>query len=173
MRTVSASFYIQRYDPKPRLFIFGAGPDARPLVQLASQTGLSVTLCDWREALCCKELFPLADEFIAGPPAETAAALRLDSRDAVVLMSHSFQHDRALAEAMLGRELLYLGILGPRRRTSRLLGGGEIPEHVRSPMGLPIGAEGPEEIAVSIMAEIIGSLRLKSEERIPVRHESK
>jgi xanthine/CO dehydrogenase XdhC/CoxF family maturation factor len=173
LRTDRTSLYFQRYDPKPRLIIFGAGPDAKPLVQLASQTGFSVTLCDWREAMCSRERFPLADEIIVGPPEETAAALKLDSRDAVVLMTHHFQHDRALAEKLLHRELLYLGILGPRRRTSRLMGEREIPKHVRSPVGLPIGAEGPEEIAVSIMADIVGKLRLTSEERTRVLHGSK
>lgn len=172
LRRDTASFFIQRYDPKPRLIIFGAGPDAKPLVQTASLTGFSVILCDWRESLCSREHFPLADACIAGPLRETAAILKLGPCDAVVVMTHHFQHDRMLAEVMLDRELLYFGILGPRSRTKRLLGEREIPEHVRSPVGLPIGAEGPEEIAVSIMADIIGKLRMKSEERIRAYHGS-
>lgn len=154
-------FYVQRYNPKPRLIVLGAGPDAKPLVRTAAQSGFAVTLWDWRESLCCKEQFPQADECIVGSPALLGSDLHLRPSDAVVLMTHHFQHDRVLLEAMLQKDIFYLGILGPRRRTSRLLGGTIIPEHVHSPIGLPIGADGPEEIAISIMAEIISKLRWK------------
>jgi len=164
------ALYIQQYEPKPRLIVFGAGPDAKPLVQLASQAGHTVVLCDWREALCSKDQFPWADEIFIGAPKEIVGNLKLGPRDAVVLMTHYFQHDQALIEDLLHRELFYLGILGPRRRTSRLLGGRDIPGHVHAPIGLSIGAEGPEEIAISIMAEIIGQRRLQKIKEAQVVH---
>ncbi|MFD1396793.1 XdhC family protein [Kroppenstedtia eburnea] len=73
----------------------------------------------------------------------------------VVIMTHQFERDRELLHLLRDKKLSYLGILGPRRRTSRLLAGRSLPEGIRSPVGLPIGAEGPEEIAVSILADLI------------------
>ncbi|MGG4396488.1 XdhC/CoxI family protein [Paenibacillus thiaminolyticus] len=159
--SAAGAYYVQRYNPKPRLIVLGAGADAKPLVRTAAQSGFAVTLWDWRESLCSKEQFPQADECIVGPPALLGSDVHFRTSDAVVLMTHHFQHDRVLLEAMLQMDIFYLGILGPRRRTSRLLGGTNIPEYVHSPIGLPIGADGPEEIAISIMAEIISKLRLR------------
>lgn len=171
--TAGASYYVHLYLPKPRIYIFGAGPDARSFVQFACNAGFAVTVCDWREALCSKDHFPQADEFLVGAMAEFAAKLHFGAQDAVVLMTHHFQHDRLLLEVLLQRELFYLGVLGPRKRTSRLLGGAAIPDYVHSPIGLPIGSEGPEEIAISILAEIISKLRLGKTKKTGVVHERK
>lgn len=151
LSATGASYYFQLFVPKPRLYIFGAGPDARPLVQFACQAGFAVTLCDWRETMCCKDHFPLADECIVGNVAESVTELHFGSRDAVVLMTHHFQHDRSLLNILLQRDIYYLGILGPRKRTSRLLDGSPLPDYVHSPIGLRIGSEGPEEIADSLL----------------------
>ena len=102
-----ASYYFHCNRPKPRIFIFGAGPDAKPFVQFASHAGFAVTLCDWREALCCREHFPQADEFIVGSPVETASIVRFGPHDAVVLMTHHFQYDRMLMEVLQQRDLFY------------------------------------------------------------------
>ena len=117
-----ASYYFHYYRPKPRIFIFGAGPDAKPFVQFASHAGFAVTLCDWREALCCREHFPQADEFIVGSLVETASIVRFGPHDAVVLMTHHFQYDRMLMEVLLQRDLFYLGILGPKKENNPVIG---------------------------------------------------
>ena len=75
-------------------------------------------------------------------------------------MTHDFQLDVKLVQRLRDRQLLYLGILGSKKRTERLLGG-EIPNWIHSPVGLSIGADGPEEIAVSIVAELIAVRRGK------------
>ncbi|WP_409304146.1 XdhC family protein [Peribacillus sp. SCS-155] len=157
--------YIQSYEPKPRLIIFGAGLDAMPIVKIASHTGFSVTVSDWRPALCNDHNFPEADQLIVGFPHETIPMLDLTSRDSVLLLTHHFQRDKELLAYLMRKELAYLGVLGPRTRTQRLLEGKAIPSLIHSPVGLAIGAEGPAEIAVSIVAELIKNQRRKHLEK--------
>ncbi|MFC4766736.1 XdhC family protein [Effusibacillus consociatus] len=156
---LSAFVYIQHFHPKPRLVVFGAGPDAKPLVSFAAQTGYSVTVADWRPALCEETFFPDADQILVGLPDETIRKLQLSERDSVVIMTHNFQRDREFLSLLLNRKLGYLGILGSRERTSRLFHGTDVPDWIHSPAGLAIGAEGPEEVALSILAEIIKTRR--------------
>ncbi|MFC0296830.1 XdhC family protein [Geobacillus jurassicus] len=153
------TFYIQHFWPKPRLVIFGAGPDAPPLVSAAKAAGFSVTVSDWRPAFCHPSHVPDADAWVVGFPHETVPALHLNERDFVVVMTHQFERDRELVSLLADKPLAYLGVLGPRRRTDRLFPSGSTPPFVRSPAGLSIGARGPHEIAVSITAELISVLR--------------
>ncbi|MFS1511434.1 XdhC/CoxI family protein [Chengkuizengella sp. SCS-71B] len=151
-------FYTHIFSPKPRLIIFGAGPDVKPLVSLASLTGFSITICDWRAGFCSKEQFPLANKLIVGFPKETINTLNLTSQDYVVIMTHHFQRDQEILSTLIHQNLRYLGILGPRIRTEKLLNDKSIPSSLQSPIGLPIGAKGPQEIAISIVAELIQCL---------------
>jgi xanthine dehydrogenase accessory factor len=152
-------FYIQHYWPKPRLVIFGANPDAKPLVSFAKQLGFFVIVTDWRPAFCSEEHLPDADEWIVGFPSETVPHLCLNERDFVVIMTHHFQRDQEIIALLRDQPLYYLGVLGPKRRTARLLSASETPSWIHSPVGLAIGARGPEEIAISIIAEMISVLR--------------
>ncbi|OQM47330.1 xanthine dehydrogenase [Anoxybacillus sp. UARK-01] len=154
-----ASFYLQHFWPKPRLIIFGANHDVKPLVSFAKQTGFSVTVVDWRPALCCPEQIPDADQWMVGFPKEAIPQLRLCERDFVVIMTHQFQRDQELVSLLSQQPLFYCGILGPKRRTARLFPDFSIPDGIHSPIGLSIGARGPEEIAISILAEMIHVLR--------------
>ncbi|MCC2686068.1 MAG: xanthine dehydrogenase [Paenibacillaceae bacterium] len=147
--------FVQVLSPKPRLLILGAGEDARPLAAMASQVGFAVTVADWRQALCCREHFPSAERLVIGFPADISSQIRLGEDDYAVVMTHHYEHDKQLLEWLLDRSLRYVGVLGPRHRTERLLAGQPLPEAVHSPVGLPIGAAGPDEIAVSIVAELI------------------
>jgi xanthine dehydrogenase accessory factor len=149
------SIYYHLYLPKPRLIVFGAGPDVKPLVTLAAKTGFSVLLCDWRSGFCRKENFPEADRHIVGFPREIHAKLNFLSTDFIVIASHHFQRDQEFLLNLSEKKVRYVGVLGPRERTKRLLRKQEIPDWIRSPVGLPIGAKGPEEIAISIIAELI------------------
>ncbi|MES0856640.1 XdhC family protein [Geobacillus sp. G4] len=160
------AFYVQHFWPKPRLVIFGAGPDAPPLVAAAKAAGFSVTVSDWRPAFCHPSHVPDADAFVMGFPHETVPRLRLNERDFVVITTHQFERDRELVSLLADMPLAYLGVLGPRRRTDRLFPSGSTPPFVRSPAGLSIGARGPYEIAVSITAELISVLRGRSTERV-------
>ncbi|WP_423802036.1 XdhC family protein [Neobacillus sp. SAB-20_R2A] len=154
------------YLPKPRLIVFGAGPDAKSLVSLAAETGFSVTVCDWREALCQEQNFPAADELLIGFPREILRNVSFSPYDFVVIMTHHFQRDQEILWPLLDENIRYLGVLGPRERTARLLNGEKIPEWVHSPVGLSIGAKGPAEIAISIIAEMIEAWRKPVREQV-------
>ncbi|GIO29794.1 MULTISPECIES: XdhC family protein [Paenibacillus] len=155
LSTLNEEIFVHIYSPKPRLIIFGAGRDARPLASFAAAAGFSVTVADWRPAFCDRSFFPDAEELLVGFPEETADMLRITSNDYVVVMTHHFGRDMELIRILSRLRLGYLGILGPKRRTELLFDGVPIPPYVRSPVGIPIGAEGPEEIAVSVLAEVI------------------
>lgn len=148
-------YYVQQFQPKPRLIIYGAGRDAEPLVDFASKTGFAVTVADWRPARCQKRLFPNAERIILGFPQEVVEAIEFTERDYLVLMSHSFAKDKELVQLLLEKRYQYFGILGSLKRTKRLFAGKEIPASITTPIGLSIEAEGPEEIAISVMAELI------------------
>ncbi|MGG2093784.1 XdhC family protein [Bacillus sp. S13(2024)] len=154
-------YYSQHFIPKPRLFIFGAGEDAKPLVRFAKETSFFVTVCDWREDLCNTDQFPHADACVVGFPVEVIQQLSLYPSDFLVIMTHHFEKDRQLLSLLLEKNIRYIGVLGPRHRTERLLEGKPIPHHLHFPVGISIGAQGPSEISISIMAEIIGKLRGK------------
>ena len=152
---LASNIYTHTFEPKPRLMIFGAGEDVIPLVDLANKTGFSVIVSDWRPALCNKEVFPKADQLIVGFPEESLEKIGFHPTDSAIVVSHNFQRDKEYLQYLLTKEIRYLGVLGSKNRTQRLLEGNIIPPHVKSPIGLSIGAEGPEEIAVSIVAELI------------------
>ncbi|MDN4602269.1 XdhC family protein [Paenibacillus sp. F6_3S_P_1C] len=147
-----------KYAPKPRLIIVGAGNDVIPVARLGNSAGFRVVVADWRETLCTAERFP-GVALVRGFPREIMPVLDIQSGDYIVLMSHQFPREREFLELLEDRNYAYLGIMGSRTRTARLLN--ELPplKHLHSPVGLTIGADGPEEIAVSIAAELIACKR--------------
>lgn len=161
-----ANLYIHCFEPKPRLIIFGAGADAVPLVKVASLAGFSVVVSDWRSNLCTETNFPAADRLLVGYPSETIPLLHVTSSDSVLIITHQFQRDKELVDQLKGQKLSYLGVLGPSLRTQRLLDGKSIPAEISSPVGLSIGAEGPEEIAISIVAELIYKQRNRRHQKV-------
>ncbi|MBS4202005.1 XdhC family protein [Bacillus sp. FJAT-49732] len=153
-------FFLQIIWPKPNLYIIGAGEDVRPFAHLASNTGYSVHILDWREAYCTRNYYPFAQSLRIGEPDYLLKGIPLSNLDSVVIMTHDFQRDRKVLEHLKELQLFYIGILGSKKRTERLMGG-KIPDWLHSPVGLKIGAEGPKEISISIMAELIQSRRRK------------
>ncbi|PAF32504.1 XdhC/CoxI family protein [Paenibacillus sp. 7516] len=146
------------YTPKPRLIIIGAGNDAIPVARLARGSGFHVIIADWREGLCTSERFPDTD-LVLGFPTEIMPVLNIRCRDYLILMSHQFPREREFLELLSGSKYAYLGIMGSRTRTARLLNDLPPLPNLHSPVGLSIGAEGPEEIAISIAAELIACKR--------------
>lgn len=142
------------YYPAPRLIVFGAGNDAQPLVELASSTGFRVVVADWRIGLCTQDRFPGAQRFV-GFPEHLWEQLQVSERDYVVIMSHQFQRDLEFLHLAISNPLRYLGIMGSKERTEKMLKGHIPPKWVQYPAGMPIGAQGPAQIAVSIVAELI------------------
>ncbi|MDN4607617.1 XdhC family protein [Sporosarcina highlanderae] len=150
--------YYQVIWPKPSLYLFGAGADARPFAALAATVGYSVHVCDWRQSLCSDSHFPAAASLRTGKIEELVKNITFHPLDSVVIMTHDFQVDKHILQRLQDEQLLYIGLLGSRKRTTRLVGG-EIPGWLNSPIGLSIGAEGPQEIAVSIIAQMISVRR--------------
>jgi xanthine/CO dehydrogenase XdhC/CoxF family maturation factor len=157
----SLSAFIEFLPAPLRLTILGAGDDAIPLAQLASQLGWHVTVADWRPALATPERFPAARQLLAVP---TVHDIPLRVHDYVVVMTHHYPSDKAIVRRLAEVRPRYVGLLGPRRRTERLLGeladegchiDPEIVEGWHFPVGLDLGAETPLEVAVSIVAEIL------------------
>lgn len=151
--------------PLPQLVLLGGGPDAQPVVRLAARLGFEVTVIDHRPAFATAERFPEALDVRRCEPGRLLETVEIDPEASVLVMSHAFSHDLASLRAILGRHRGYLGVLGPRRRTDRMLEdlareGVSPSAYVRlhAPVGLDIGAETPEEIAVSILAEIRADL---------------
>ncbi|MFC4322848.1 XdhC family protein [Litchfieldia salsa] len=148
-------YFNQFFLPKPNLYIFGAGADVIPLVNLSTSSGFNVTVCDWRSAYCNREYFPSANKLIIGNPINIVQETSPSRNDLVVLMTHHYQKDKELIEILLNRELGYLGILGSLARSERLLENYQIPTWVHYPIGIPIKAKDPYEISISILAELI------------------
>jgi xanthine dehydrogenase accessory factor len=161
--------FVEILDPPLRLVICGAGHDAVPLVRAASLLGWNVTVVDDRPAFLNRERFPEAHGFASvDDPSEVAAAVTVDARTFVVVMTHNFLRDKAYLRGLLTTDARYVAMLGPAARTQRLLmeleeEGTPITEERRSrihgPAGLDLGAEGPEEIAQAIIGEIVAVRR--------------
>lgn len=163
LSTGDVEVFIEAIQPPVPLVIFGAGHDAMPVARFAKELGWHVTVVDSRPAYATPDRFPMVDAVIISHPESITESVTLDNRTVAVVMTHNYLHDRELLKTLLPSQLRYLGILGPKSRTERLLQElrslGIIPthEHLRrlyGPVGLDIGADTPEAIALSIIAEI-------------------
>lgn len=146
----------------PALIVFGAGHDAVPLNRLAWDLGFAVTIVDPREAFLRGDLFPGAS-LVTAPADESGREVSIPPRASVVIMNHHMDRDRHALRLALASEAGYIGVLGPRSRFERLLDelarektlAPSARQRVHSPIGLALGAETPEEVAVSILAEVL------------------
>ena len=145
-----------------QLIICGAGFDAVPVVKFAAELGWRVTVCDGRADLAKPQRFQDAQRVVALGSIGELESIQDDDRTACVIMTHSYEQDRSLLSYWLPRKLPYLGILGARSRAQDMLLETGIPfdaSNVYAPAGLDIGSESPEEIALSIVAEIQACFR--------------
>ena len=154
--------------PPLPLVIFGAGYDAVPLVRQAKQLGWHVTVCDRRASYARRDRFPEADEIVVAAADEAFSRIDLTPQSVLVIMTHHYPEDRALLRDGLRSTAPYIGLLGPRDRADRMLD--ELQAmgkpfstsqlaRLHAPVGLDIGAEGPEQVALAVVAEIVASTR--------------
>jgi len=152
--------FVERLVPPQRLIVFGAGDDAKPLVTMASLLGWRITVVDGRGRLASKSRFP--ENNVEVTTDIKSAIHKLNSRDAVVIMTHSYEQDSDYLTSALPLRPSYLGLLGSRQRSSLLIAGAaakldmsvsECCEYICAPIGFDIGGEGPEVIALAILAE--------------------
>jgi xanthine dehydrogenase accessory factor len=160
--------FVEVLEPPLRLLVCGAGHDAIPLVRAAAGLGWNAIVVDDRPGLLNVGRFPGAAGFVAvEAPEKVAVEAPIDERTFAVVMTHNFLRDKEYLRALIGSPAAYIGMLGPGARTQRIqmeLGEeGIVPddgrERIHGPAGLDLGGEGPEEIAESIVAEIIAVKR--------------
>jgi xanthine dehydrogenase accessory factor len=154
--------FVEVVGNNPDLFIFGASQVAVPVASLASQAGFRVHVVDTRPRFANKERFPTASEILVGFPGEIARERTFNQFSFVLLLGHAAKHDLPVLNALLRKDVRYIGVLGGTRRaaalTKRL---GELGysdkeiARVKIPVGLDIGAETPEQIAIAIVGELL------------------
>lgn len=168
-KTVSStegSYLLDLFQPPQQLFIFGAGDDAIPVAQLASRLGFSVTVVDPRSEYLTESRFPRADRILADN--DLSRKITLTEESLVLIMNHHLERDARALHLLLESQVAYIGLLGPRSRLDRLFRQlksldlsvtEEAAARIHNPVGLDVGAKGPWEIAVSILAEILAVVR--------------
>jgi xanthine/CO dehydrogenase XdhC/CoxF family maturation factor len=153
------------------LLIFGAGFDARPVSVLAKSMGWNVNVTDECVAHIAPVFFPTADKLSLCDRTFIERDFQITSYTACLLMSHNYEYDRDVLKKIIQSETPYIGMLGPRKRFDKMKAEmeaagfeftDELLRKVHSPVGLDIGAETPDEIAVSIIAEIQAKFTTRS-----------
>lgn len=146
-----------------RLLLLGGGPDAIPLAEIAGLMGWRLTVADHRPAYAVAERFPRARQVVCQPAAALAGLLSRQHFDAAVVMSHHLISDGTYLAALADSAVPYVGLLGPAARRARLLNdvgnhAAQLGSRLYGPIGLDIGANTPETIALAIVSEIQGVL---------------
>ena len=166
-RIGSAEVFFEITVPPPDLVIFGAGYDAAPVVQLAWTLGFAVTVVDVREKFLAQERFGRATR-VCAHFSQFAERVTLGPGSFALIMNHHIERDQESLRFSLDSEAAYIGVLGPRSRYDKLLAGLAAQDYmpnparaayVRSPVGLSLGAETPEEVATSILGELLAVRR--------------
>src|SRR5206468_9967013 len=142
------------------LVVLGAGDDARPLMRFAADVGFRVVVVDRRPGYLTRERFPDAAALVESAGDELEAVLPLDAECYAVVMNHNLADDQAYVRALMKTPVTYVGMLGPRQRTERILRNlaAEAPMDeigVYGPGGLDIGRDGAEAVAVAVIAVIL------------------
>ena len=159
--------FIEPVEARPRLFVFGAGHVAAATAPLARQVGFDVTVIDDREELNTEARFPHCARDLRDPLAMLKRTT-LDEQDWLLVVTHDHALDEQILELSLAQKARYIGVVGSRRKVFRLIQrlsqkrGPLALERVYAPVGLDLGAIGPGEIAVSIVAELVALRRGKS-----------
>ncbi len=157
--------YLEPYMPTPTLFVVGAGHVGRAVGELATWLGLRTVMWDDRGDIL-EEAPDVIASAVTGPITEALAAEQLGPNDSIVVVTRNVVVDLEILPALLATPVRYFGLLGSKRRWSTTRAGliaagvsAELLERVHAPVGIEIHAETPEEIAVSILAEVIGDRR--------------
>ena len=157
---IGPDLFAETLDAPQRLFVFGAGDDAQPMVRMAALLGWSVIVIDARSQWTQPERFPEAERVIV---TSTLDNITIAARDAIVLMTHSYEQDRAWLAAVLPKAPCYLGLLGARHRSALLVSEAAavlqwtvagVCEGLFAPVGLDLGGDGAEAIALATVAEV-------------------
>lgn len=188
LSTGSAEVFIEVIQPPTSLVIFGAGHDAVPVAHFAKALGWDVTVVDSRANTATDQRFPFVDNIILTRPETVHQQLCVNERTVTVVMTHNYLHDLELLKMLLPSTVRYIGVLGSKQRSERLLEDLHTQsivyteaqlQRLYAPIGIDIGADTPQEIALATIAEIQavlanrqgGLLRLRSQPIHP-RHDN-
>jgi xanthine dehydrogenase accessory factor len=155
--------FVEYIKPPISLVIVGAGNDAMPLAEMAAIMGWQITLVDGRANYANPVRFPKAQKIIVAKPQYAVPQIDIDDQTAILLMTHNYNYDLAALRQLITMNCPYIGSLGPRNKLDKMfvelsregiIYGETEKSRIFGPVGLDMGAETPEEIALSIMAEI-------------------
>jgi xanthine dehydrogenase accessory factor len=161
--TNNLTAFIEFIKPAVSLIVVGAGNDVMPLVDMAAILGWEATVVDGRANYAKTERFPSACQVLVSKPEEVLKQVTIDEQTVFVLMTHNYNYDMAMLKELVSRNVIYIGLLGPGKKLNRILDelketGLTLTEQqlsaIHGPVGLDIGAETSEEIALAIIAEI-------------------
>ena len=165
-RVLRARVFHESLEPQPQLLVVGAGHIAVPLAHFAKMLGFEVVVVDDREKYANRERFPDADTVIAADFGETLRDFPITQATYVVIITRAHTYDEESLRILLHQPWAYLGMIGSRRRVQTVLrtmvGEGydrERLDEIRAPIGLDVGAETPEEIALAIIGEVVTARR--------------
>jgi xanthine dehydrogenase accessory factor len=180
VENVSVTVFLEFLQPPVSLVVIGAGNDAIPMMQIADVLGWDIRVADGRSTHAKPQRFVNACQVLVSKPEKVLEQIPIDDQTVFVMMTHNYNYDLAMLKALLLNNVTYIGMLGPKKKLDRMLDelrgdGIELTEEqlnrIYGPVGLEIGAETAEEIALSIIAEIKavlsnrqgGSLRQKQD----------
>jgi len=164
MENEDKSVLYQFVPPSIQLVIVGAGNDAQPLSEIASLLGWNIIVVDGRPAYATQQRFLKANKISVTKPSDILSVIEIDEQTAVVLMTHNFTYDVAALQTLIHTNCKYIGTLGPKDKLNKMIealreNGNETGDNklknIYGPVGLDIGAETAEEIALSIISEIM------------------
>jgi xanthine dehydrogenase accessory factor len=164
---VEARVFVQPLLPPIQLVIFGGWLDVVPLIRIAREIGFEIVVVDSRQRPSSQRFFREANSVLLCSPAEALPHIQFDPGTVAVLMNHNFERDQEALAALTQVSVPYVGMLGPKRRQEKILDAvksngvsisDEFAQRLHGPVGLDIGAKSPEEIALSILAEILSAL---------------
>ncbi|MFI5249249.1 MAG: XdhC family protein [Gemmatimonadales bacterium] len=172
--------FVEILRPAPHLVVCGAGADARPLVAYAAAAGFRVAVFDHREGFLAADWFPDAKQRVLARPEDEGIPLPEPAQSLAVVKMHSLAHDREWVRRLLAAGYPYIGVLGPKRRTASILRdvGGDswnaLPaaERVFGPVGLDLGADGPAQVAISIVAELLAVVAKRDARHLSERNDA-
>jgi len=158
-------FFIEPYYPQPKLYVFGGGHVGAKVGKLAKNVDFRVVILDDRPTFACKQRHPFADEFYSGELDHIFSEVEtfIDAHSYILAATRGHKHDEDVVRWAVKTPAFFIGMLGSERKKQilwkRLLKSGNVEnidlQRISSPVGLNIGADNPEEIAISILAEMI------------------
>jgi xanthine/CO dehydrogenase XdhC/CoxF family maturation factor len=160
--TEDMAIFRETVQPPPSLLICGAGDDVQPLVRFAKELGWRVTVADPRADFATSKRFPEADEIVVVRPEDLASRSPVGAHTLAVVMTHHYRHDLPFLRALLPQSLAYIGLLGPKKRAEKILDDLVATPiqraRLHAPVGLDLGGDTPEAVALAILAEMQATL---------------